>query len=169
MRRGLAAVSALSDDSPADEDPCSLDSKITSSFSSGGDLFFFDRGLSLVGMSAFCALGVACDAAGCADVECACPAAGALFLSSVIVLAEASGVLVVGPESGPVFVLVPAALSMRAAGFGAVGATSCSSVGSVSVSGGASMEPLADLSAFGLANLLNFRLLWRRATSARVM
>ena len=51
MRRGSAAVPASSGDSSADEDPCSLDSKITSSFSPGGDLFFFDRGLSVAAAS----------------------------------------------------------------------------------------------------------------------
>ena len=76
--------------------------------------------------------------------------------------------LVVGPVIGLARVLVPAASSVRADGVGAVGAVSCSNVGNVSVSVGAPMGPLADLSAFDFANLLNFRLVWRRAPSATV-
>ena len=123
----------------------------------------------MVAASVCCTSGVACGAAGCADEGCAGSVAGASFLSFVEVSAEASGMLVVGPVIGLVLLLVPAASSVCTAGAGAVGAVSCSNVGNVSVSVGASVEPLADLSAFGFANLLNFRLLWRRATSARVM
>ena len=122
----------------------------------------------MVVVSVFCASGIACDAAGCAGEGCAGSVTGVSFLSAIIVSAEASGVPVVGLVIGLVLVLVPSASSVRAAGAGAVGTASCSNVGNVSVSVGASMKPLADLSAFDFANLLNFRLLWRRATSARV-